>query len=309
MLPITRRHVALIVLHCCWSASLAAQESRPATAAAPVGAAAESGAKSQQAMDAPEFAKPFAQQQRPPGDPAVVARGKALYGVMCTACHGVDLRGGDQGGPNLLRSQLVLLDKKGEKILDVVRSGRQGPAGVMPAFPLPETDVLAIAEYVHSVLSQVAHGAGTSTAGASAELNVLVGNASAGEARFRQSCSGCHSTSGDLRGIGARVADARELQNLWVAGSSKGRPANASKLVTTVTVEQPGSTVVTGALVRIDDFIVTVLEQDGSRRTFRREGDSPKVTVHNPLEPHRQLALTLSDSDMHDVTAYLATVK
>src|SRR5438552_3067686 len=55
----------------------------------------------------------FPQQQRPPGDPAVIARGRALYGVNCTACHGADLRGGDQGGPNLLRSQIILADQKG----------------------------------------------------------------------------------------------------------------------------------------------------------------------------------------------------
>src|SRR5437868_11109127 len=65
----------------------------------------------------------FPQQQRPPGDPAVVARGRALYGVNCTACHGADLRGGDQGGPNLLRSQIILADQKGENILPVIREG------------------------------------------------------------------------------------------------------------------------------------------------------------------------------------------
>src|SRR5687768_5738567 len=62
----------------------------------------------------------FPQQQRPPGDPAVIARGRALYGVNCTLCHGVDLRGGDQNGPNLLRSEIILTDQKGENILPVV---------------------------------------------------------------------------------------------------------------------------------------------------------------------------------------------
>src|SRR5687768_17196813 len=61
----------------------------------------------------------FPQQQRPPGDPAVIARGRALYGVNCTLCHGVDLRGGDQNGPNLLRSEIILTDQQGENILPV----------------------------------------------------------------------------------------------------------------------------------------------------------------------------------------------
>jgi len=40
----------------------------------------------------------------------VIARGRSVYGISCCACHGQDLRGGDLGGPNLLRSQLVLKD-------------------------------------------------------------------------------------------------------------------------------------------------------------------------------------------------------
>src|SRR5829696_1936214 len=59
----------------------------------------------------------FPAQQRPPGDPAVLARGKALYGVNCVFCHGPDLRGGQLNGPNLLRSQLVLSDQNGELII------------------------------------------------------------------------------------------------------------------------------------------------------------------------------------------------
>ena len=67
----------------------------------------------------------FPAQQRPPADPAIVARGKALYGINCTSCHGTDLRGGDQGGPNLLRSPVVLEDKDGELILPIVQGSRQ----------------------------------------------------------------------------------------------------------------------------------------------------------------------------------------
>src|SRR5688500_11946981 len=68
----------------------------------------------------------FPAQQRPPGDPALIARGNGLYGVHCRACHGVDLRGGDQGGPNLLRSDTVLNDQAGELIAPVILSGQQG---------------------------------------------------------------------------------------------------------------------------------------------------------------------------------------
>ena len=84
----------------------------------------------------------------------MIARGRALYGVNCTLCHGTDLRGGDQNGPNLLRSEVILTDQQGENILRVVREGRKGAVGVMPAFNLAENDILAIAEYIHSVMGQ-----------------------------------------------------------------------------------------------------------------------------------------------------------
>src|ERR1700689_5761011 len=61
--------------------------------------------------------------QRPPGDPAMVARDKALYDVNCAQCHGSDARGEDTG-PNLIRSPLLLNDKDGELIAPVLQNGR-----------------------------------------------------------------------------------------------------------------------------------------------------------------------------------------
>jgi len=258
----------------------------------------------------------FPQQQRPPGDPAVIARGKALYGVNCTLCHGVDLRGGDQGGPNLLRSEVVLVDQKGEAILPIVREGRKGAVGVMPAFSLPDDAILAIAEYIHSVMGQAGRQGRPPERDTPVELNVLVGDASAGKLFFDRACSRCHSPEGDLKGLATRVADPREIQNLWVSGGASARgprggdgEVDDSGAVVKVTVTPPKGTPVTGRLVRIDDFIVTLVQEDGSRRTFRREGAVPKVEVHDPLEPHRRLVLELTDGLMHNVTAYLATLK
>jgi cytochrome c oxidase cbb3-type subunit 3 len=255
----------------------------------------------------------FPQQQRRPGDPAVIARGRALYGVNCTACHGADLRGGDQGGPNLLRSQIILDDQKGENIVPVIRDGRQGAIGTMPAFRLPENDVLAIAEYIHSVMGQAGRQGRPPERETPIDLNVLVGDAAAGQRYFARACSRCHSPSGDLQKIATRVADPRALQNLWVSGGTSGRGGgrggDADSNRVPVTVTAPGSAPVTGRLVRIDDFVVSLVQDDGVRRTFRREGAVPKVEINDPLEPHRRLVLELGDRDMHDVTAYLATLK
>ena len=257
----------------------------------------------------------FPQQQRPLADQAVLDRGRVLYGVNCTSCHGGDLRGGDQGGPNLLRSAVILTDQKGENILAVVRGGRQGPTGVMPAFQLPDEDVIAIAEYLHSVLARAGRQGRPPEAETPVELNVLVGDPSAGAAYFSKACGRCHTAAGDLKGIATRVSDARALQNLWVAGRAGGRGGGGgdeevdSATARTVTVTPPGGEAITGRLLRVDDFTVTLIQEGGVRRTFRREGGVPKLEIDDRLEPHRRLVLELSDRDMHNVTAYLATLK
>src|SRR3984885_7851968 len=89
-------------------------------------------------------------QQRPPGDPVQIARGKALYGIHCTGCHGADLRGGDLGGPNLLRSQLALSVQDGELILPIIQGSRQSQG--MPAVNMSREDGLAVAAYVRSIV-------------------------------------------------------------------------------------------------------------------------------------------------------------
>src|SRR5579863_2878986 len=95
----------------------------------------------------------FPQQTRALASPEVLARGKAVYGINCAACHGADLRGGDQGGPSLLRSLAALSDQHGEAIGPIVRGSRQDKG--MPAFNFGAEDVNAVGEYIHSVLAKV----------------------------------------------------------------------------------------------------------------------------------------------------------
>ena len=265
----------------------------------------------------------FPAQQRPPGDPAVVARGKTLYGLSCSFCHGPDLRGGQLNGPNLLRSQLVLSDQSGELILPIVRGSRAEKG--MPPIPMPDEDVTAVAEYIHSVAALSPRQGMPPPGETPIVLDVLVGDASAGRSYFDAKCSACHSATGDMQGIASRIPDAKALQNLWVSGGpaggrGRGAPSTGSgqaggqgagpnpARAVTVTVTLPNEKV-EGRLLRIDDFIVTVIEGDGRIRSVRRNGPLPKVEVRDPLEPHRTLLSGYTDKDMHDVTAYLATLR
>jgi cytochrome c oxidase cbb3-type subunit 3 len=240
----------------------------------------------------------------------VLARGKAVYSVNCTACHGADLRGGDQGGPSLLRSLAALSDQHGEEIGLIVRGSRQDKG--MPAFNLVDADIIAVSEYIHSILAKVGTQARPPGVIDPSTLNVLVGKASAGETYFKAKCASCHSTTGDLKGIGAMYDDVRTLQNTWVSGGTgggRGGRGGGGGKPNTVTVTLANGEKVEGTLIRKDDFIVTLMQQDGTRRSIARDGDTPKVDIHDPYEAHKKLVPTLTDNDMHDVTAFLATVK
>ena len=252
-------------------------------------------------------------QQRPPGDPAEIARGKTLYGISCTGCHGADLRGGDLGGPNLLRSQVALSDRDGELIIPIIQGSRQS-AG-MPAISMSPDDAKAVATFVRSVMETIGRQ-GTPPSPGQAAPSILVGNPSEGRAYFGARCSSCHSATGDLQGIATRIPDTKMLQNAWVSGGGRGgrggrggsgAAADPARMVT-VAVTLPGETV-EGRLVRIDDFFVTVGLADGTTRTFRRDGATPTVEVRDPMKGHADLLTVYTDKDMHDVTAYLVTLK
>ena len=244
----------------------------------------------------------FIQQQRALPSAEVIGRGDDLYQVNCRLCHGPDLRGGDQGGPNLLRSEAVLNDIEGEVIGVALLNGQ----GRMPSFDnFSNNDIAAIAGYIHSVKA-TSEGQG-STPPVDYDLDILVGDAAAGERYFNQECVSCHSVTGDLEGISSRIIDDYTMQNTWVAGGR--RQAGQGGLLTRATVTLSGGELVEGRLLRYDDFFISLRTEDGSYRSFTRRGDSPTVELDDPLTRHRELWGELTDSNIHDVTAYLETIK
>jgi cytochrome c oxidase cbb3-type subunit III len=245
------------------------------------------------------FANAFPQHEK--ADQATIDRGKALYGVNCNFCHGSDARGGE-GGPNLLRSDLVLNDKNGEAIAQVVQNGR----GEMPRLNLSNEQVSDIAAFIHSFR------VGGYDVSRMTPPSILVGDAMAGEKAFQANCASCHSATGDLKGIASRISEPKQLQNTFLmpGGGRGGRGGGmGGAMATTVTVTMAGGAKLEGRLLRIDDFIVTLADADGVQHTVRRDGDTPKVELHDPLKPHRDMLPTYTDKDIHNITSYLVTLK
>lgn len=240
--------------------------------------------------------------QRPVTDPASVSRGKVLFDVNCSFCHGADARGGDDG-PNLLRSELVLDDQKGERIGPVLQNGRDRG---MPRFTFSADQTSDVAAYLHSFLVSSRTGP--------ADINIVVGNAKSGEEFFKAKCASCHSITGDLKGIASKYSDPRALQQTWILPGSGGRqgggggPFRSAPPMTAVITLSSGEKV-EGRIDRMDDFVVSLTLADGTHRSFQTEGNTPTVEIRDPLEAHKNLLRTYSDADIHNVTAYLVTLK
>lgn len=244
------------------------------------------------ALPAPAIAYP----RRPPADPGALERGKASYRVNCSFCHGSTAKGGE-GGPNLVRSRVVMDDQHGETIAPVVRNGVPGRG--MPKFDLSLEQISDIADFIHSF--PVGGHASRGTL-----IDPVVGNARAGQAYFAGAgnCTACHSPTGDLAGIGSKY-EPMLMQRALLTGGIQGGGQRAIRVAVTL----PSGERFEGTLQRIDDFIVSLLDRDGYVRTFRRAGKAPKVELKNPLQAHVDMWRTMTDDNLHNVTAYLVTLK
>jgi mono/diheme cytochrome c family protein len=250
-------------------------------------------------------------------DPAAVDRGAKLYATNCAGCHGAAARGGVLA-PDLLRSLLVLDDEKGILIAPVLREGR--PDAGMPKPNLTEPQISDIVAWLHLQTYAAGHRNTYSF------HDVLTGDAKKGETYFGATCGSCHSATGDLKGIGSRY-DALALQARWLqprggrggGGGGGGRgggrggrgaaPPVANRSSITVTVTLANGEKISGILDRVDDFSVSLRDSSGEYHSFTREGATPAVEIHDPLKAHTDLLAKYTDADIHNVTAYLVTLK
>jgi cytochrome c oxidase cbb3-type subunit 3 len=238
----------------------------------------------------------------PAPDPVAAERGEKLYMPNCAFCHGAKANGGDTG-PDLVRSALVLHDEKGELIGPVVTKGR--PDRGMPAFSnFNEGQISDLAAFLHMRIELAANR------GLYKVQNVVTGDAKSGEAYFNGAgrCSTCHSPSCDLAHVAAKFGPADLQAQLLYPGASarfdgEARPPAAPK----VTVMLPSGKIVTGSLKRLDDFNVSMYDSSGEYHSWPRS--EVKVEVEDRLVAHRQLLDQYSDADVHNLLAYLETLK
>jgi cytochrome c oxidase cbb3-type subunit III len=232
---------------------------------------------------------------RPEIDSAAADRGKQTYLQFCVNCHG-NLAKGTEQGPDLIRSVIVLQDREGAKL---------GPA--LMTLPdhkrdLTKRQVADLSQFLKQRVEET-----VKNRNAVRPPNVLTGDAQAGRAYFTAKCSACHSPSGDLAGI-ARRYDPVTLQQRVLFPRSGGRGAPAPKRPqVTVTPAASGESV-SGSLERIDDFNVSLRDASGEYRSFRRSAEV-KVEIQDPYAAHNRMLDEYTDADIHDIVAYLETLK
>jgi cytochrome c oxidase cbb3-type subunit 3 len=233
----------------------------------------------------------------PAPDAAAAKKGEPLYKQNCSTCHGENARGAQ--GPNLVRSVIVLHDEKGEEIGPVIKNGR--PQGGMPGFPaLSQEDLFNIAQYLHLQV-ELAANRGTYGATYGALRNEVSGDARKGEEFFTGAggCTKCHSVTGDLAKIGAKFAQASALQSrfLW--------PDTPGPIKVKVTLASGES--INGTVRIMNDFNISITDAAGGYRQWPR--DQVKVEIEDRLSGHRALLPKYTDADIHNLTAYLVTLK
>ena len=226
-----------------------------------------------------------------------IKEGEARFGAQCGFCHGKDATGGETG-PDLTRSKVVAEDDKGDQVGPVVRAGR--PNKGMPSFnSLGEDELNAIVGFLHSQMDKFAALGGGRRSVEPADL--ATGNAAAGREYFNGTgkCSSCHSATGDLAGIGKRLLGLDLVRRMLY-------PSGTRQSATATFLLPSGEKVVAPATAE-DDFSVTVLDPMGARQTYQKS--AVKVKVEDLLSAHFEQLGKYTDADIHNVYAYLETLK
>lgn len=227
------------------------------------------------------------------GPSAAVKRGQAQFQQSCGFCHAPDATGSGKA-PNLLRSELVRHDENGNLIGPVIRYGR--PSKGMPAIHLSDAQIANVIAYLRWRM-QVSDRANPADPKVITLRRLLTGDATAGKGLFEAKCAGCHSASGDLAGIAKKYPPA-ELQARFLYPPDVKKKAT----ITTPTGEQ-----VKGELLYKDEFAVAVRDRDGVYHSW--PAGEVATNIDDPLAAHLKLLHTYTNPDVHNLFAYLETLK
>jgi len=170
----------------------------------------------------------------------------------------------------------------------------------VPAFSLGDADLAAAVAFIHDQKNKSESLTGGRRAVDVADLQT--GDPKAGRIYFDGACSKCHSPSGDLAGIARRLEGLALLQRMLYPAPAAGAASRAK-----VTVTQASGEIVAGALAYRDEFTIALTDPSGAYRAF--PADQVKPTVDDPLQAHSEQLGKYTDDDMHNVLAYLQTLR
>lgn len=220
--------------------------------------------------------------------------GGGLFLQNCAFCHGKDAGGGETG-PDLTRSKLVAADKNGENISEVLHGSRVEKG--MPRFDLPNEQIMALVAFVHS--RQDLAMSETGTRKGVDESDLQTGNAAAGKAYFEGAggCTQCHSGTGDLRAVATKYSGLKLEQQMLYPADVKAK----------VTVKTATGQTFNGPLEYQDEFTIGMRDSFGVYHSWPTSAITYKVD--NPAEAHVTLLGKYSDEDVHNLLAYMQTLK
>lgn len=241
-------------------------------------------------------------------DPIAAERGRKVWVAECIQCHGTQARGTDNG-PNLVRSDVVLHDRYADHIGPFLKKGHKMQSGASST-TLSDAQVQDVTHFIHDRVYDTLRGSPIFHA-----HDILTGNAKDGETYFKGigKCVTCHSPTRDLAHIASRY-DALTLQGRFlnprpIGGRGRGgRGGNANVPPVTMTVTTPAGQTFTGTFVFLDDFNAALRDDAGNYHSWKRV-PGLKVVKNDPYAAHDELLTEYTDKNMHDLLAYLETLK